>query len=102
MDRMPMPLIAWFASGPYTTAAPRQRPVIRRPIGLRSSPARRRVSPAHGTRNNMPHDGSFTRKPIARSEALEPRRLLSSAVRTGDILRVNGDAGVNDVITIGY
>lgn len=35
------------------------------------------------------------------TETLEPRLLLSSAVRTGETLRVYGDAGVDDVINVG-
>jgi hypothetical protein len=35
------------------------------------------------------------------AEPLESRLLLSSAVRTGQTLRVYGDAGVDNVITVG-
>jgi Ca2+-binding RTX toxin-like protein len=38
----------------------------------------------------------------AKAEELEKRLLLSSAVRTGDTLRVFGDVGVNNVIVVGY
>jgi Ca2+-binding RTX toxin-like protein len=38
---------------------------------------------------------------LSQAEQLEPRRLLSSAVRTGDTLRVFGDVGVDNVITVG-
>jgi Ca2+-binding RTX toxin-like protein len=35
------------------------------------------------------------------TETLEPRLLLSSAVRTSGVLRIYGDAGVDNVITVG-
>src|SRR5687768_1961965 len=41
---------------------------------------------------------SHPRRPV---ESLESRLLLSSAVRTGETLRVYGDAGVDNVITVG-
>lgn len=51
----------------------------------------------------MPHaqDGSPFNT-LAAAETLEARRLLSSAVRTGDVLRVYGDPGVDNVMVVGY
>src|SRR5258706_10266947 len=38
---------------------------------------------------------------LALTEQLEPRLLLSSVAKTGSTLRVFGDVGVNNVITVG-